>query len=70
MPVSAEPPSPMVPAAVVKQPLPLPLLLAWIGSFVAILALLSAAMIWREAIMHAWPPSLRLYDLFRLTARP
>ena len=70
MPISVEPPSPMAPPLAAKQPVPLALLLAWVGSVVVILALLAAAIVWRETVMQHWPPSIRLYSLLGLTARP
>jgi hypothetical protein len=35
--------------------------LAWVGSFVVIVLLGWAAYAGRTPIMHAWPPSIRLY---------
>jgi predicted Zn finger-like uncharacterized protein len=64
------PPTSLVPVPAPKPPSRLPLLLAWIGSAVVIVALLAAAFILRDAIMHGWPPSIRVYNLLGLTARP
>ena len=35
--------------------------LAWLASGVLLLALLAAALVWRQPAMQAWPPSQRLY---------
>jgi predicted Zn finger-like uncharacterized protein len=34
---------------------------AWVASFVVIVALLGAGYAWREDLMVAWPPSVRLF---------
>jgi predicted Zn finger-like uncharacterized protein len=74
-PVPEPPPQPPPHTALVPVPAPkpssrLPLLLAWIGSAVVILALLAAAFVLRDPIMRGWPPSIRVYSLLGLTARP
>jgi predicted Zn finger-like uncharacterized protein len=68
-PLPPPPPTALVPVRP-KTGSRLPLLLAWIGSVVVIVALLAAAFFLRDPIMHGWPPSIRVYSLLRLTARP
>ncbi len=54
---------PLVPPRAMPRQLagPLPLLLAWVGSFVLLAALAGVAVVWRAPIMQAWPPSGRLF---------
>jgi predicted Zn finger-like uncharacterized protein len=40
---------------------------AWLSSIAAVLALILALILAREPIMHAWPPSERLYNALGLT---
>jgi predicted Zn finger-like uncharacterized protein len=44
--------------------------LAWIVSVAAVLAMIWGAYAWREPIMDAWPPSMRLYAALGLTVLP
>ncbi len=37
------------------------LALAWLGSAMLIAALVMAALVFRKPVMHAWPPSIRLF---------
>lgn len=39
----------------------IPLAAAWIGSGALLAGLITAAVVWREPVMGAWPPSQRLY---------
>ncbi len=72
-PPEPEPAVPNVPARLVP-PLPerperhLPLLLAWVGSLVVVVAALVMAFVLREAVMQAWPPSQRVYGVLGLRA--
>ena len=52
-----------VPFDIEKQlrPSPAPLIAAWVVSAAVLAALVAAAIVWRDPVMHAWPPSLRLY---------
>ena len=69
-------PEPMTPLVAVAAPVPpppakrLPLLLAWVGSAVVILAALAAAFVLREPIMQKWPPSQRVYSALHLRPAP
>ena len=77
-PVPEPPPKPELPieaATVVPEPLvkrrfrnpakrPSALALAWVASACLLVALLTAGIIWRAPVMHAWPPSTRLYAWF------
>ena len=49
---------------------PSALLLAWVGSGLLIVALLAAAVVFREPIMRGWPPSQRVYGALHLRAAP
>ncbi len=44
--------------------------LAWAGSVVALMLLAWAAYAERTSIMHAWPPSIRVYAALGLIAYP
>ena len=46
----------------------LTLLLAWGGSVVLLVLLVAAALVWRDPIMRAWPPSTRLYTAIGFAA--
>ncbi len=56
------------------QPMPLrssggaALRIAWLASIAVILGLLWGAYAWRADVMADWPPSIRVYSLFGLTA--
>ena len=63
-------PTPMVAPLAEPPPRRLPLVLAWVGSLLVLAGLVAAAVVWREPVMAAWPPSIRLYALLRLTAHP
>ena len=39
---------------------------AWVASLLALVLLAGAAIAFRTPIMHAWPPSTRLYDAMGL----
>jgi hypothetical protein len=45
-------------------------LLAWIASLVLLGALAWAGIAWRTSVMHAWPPSERLYAALGLLRGP
>lgn len=49
---------------------PVPLRVAWIGTVLALLLLAAAAYVWRVELMHAWPPSQRLYNALGVTQTP
>lgn len=49
--------------------LPVPILLAWIGSLVLLGVLIWAMIAWRSDVMRIWPPSERLYSALRLLRR-
>ena len=49
--------------------LPVPVLLAWVGSLVLLGALAWAMIAWRLDVMRVWPPSERLYSAFGLLRR-
>ncbi len=56
--------------AVHAPPGRLALPLAWGGSLALLAAVAAAAVVWREPVMQAWPPSIRVYDALGLTAHP
>ena len=41
-----------------------PVLAGWALSLVLLVGIGAGALVWRQAIMHAWPPSTRLYAAF------
>ncbi|HUB49773.1 MAG TPA: zinc-ribbon domain-containing protein [Acetobacteraceae bacterium] len=58
-----------------RQPAPLPrepkgLAAAWVASVVVLAVLGWGLVAWRGDVMHAWPPSMRLYDLLGLVPQP
>ena len=69
-PAAAEIPARLVPPTPTPAPSVgrLPLLLAWAGSVAVIVAALAAALLLREPIMRAWPPSQRVYTALHLRA--
>ncbi len=46
------------------------LAIAWVMSVLAVIGGVAALVVWREAVMHAWPPSIRAYVAVGLAARP
>jgi predicted Zn finger-like uncharacterized protein len=44
--------------------------LAWIGSIALVLATIGAGYVWREQVMAAWQPSVRLYSALGLADAP
>ncbi len=60
MPPPTAPALPSSPAPARARPSP-PILLAWAASFLLLGFLVWAGIAWRAGIMHAWPPSERLY---------
>jgi len=67
-PPEPEPPQPPAAAAGgLRQRLPI--LLAWAASLVLLGALVWAMIAWRTGVMHAWPPSERLYAALGLLRR-
>lgn len=48
----------------------LSLLLAWLVSLLVLLAVVIALVVWRGPIMHAWPPSTRLYHAIGVEQAP
>ncbi len=66
--VAESPPAPLVPPPPPTPARRLPLLLAWIASFVVIAGALAAAIVFRAPISHAWPPSQRVYGALGLHA--
>ncbi len=42
-------------------------LVAWAVSLIVLLALVGGAFVWRAQIMHAWPPSARVYATLGLS---
>lgn len=49
--------------------LPVPVLLAWVGSLVLLGVLMWAMIAWRLDVMRVWPPSERLYSGLGLLRR-
>lgn len=47
-------------------PRPRGAILAWLVTLLVLVALLWAAFVYRDQVMHAWPPSARLYALLGL----
>lgn len=43
-------------------------LIGWVVSIAIVIGLCWAAVVWRDDIMHAWPPSERLYSALGLAA--
>ena len=60
-------PPPAVPMAAPAPPSRLPaLLVAWVASVALLAAALAGAYAGRSGVMHAWPPSARLYAMLGL----
>ena len=67
------PPAPRLSAMdrLASHPAPVPrrdgrLVAAWVASVVLLLAVVIGLIAWRGPIMHAWPPSIRLFDALGL----
>ncbi len=62
-PVFIEPEVPLVPLASAGTALrrPASLRLAWAASILVLVVGLVAAVVWRDRVARAWPPSLRVY---------
>lgn len=69
MPPPIAPALPPSPAPARARPSP-PILLAWTASFLLLGFLVWAGIAWRAGIMHAWPPSERLYAALGLLRGP
>ncbi len=69
MPPPTAPALPSSPAPARARPGP-PILLAWAASFLLLGFLVWAGIAWRAGIMHAWPPSERLYAALGLLRGP
>lgn len=69
-PVAMPKPTKLAAPAVRAPPGRLALPLAWGGSVALLAVVAAAAVVWREPVMQAWPPSIRVYDALRLTAHP
>jgi len=67
-PIAAAPQSPPATARI-RRPAP-PILLAWAASLALLGFLVWAGIAWRAGIMHAWPPSERLYAALGLLRGP
>jgi hypothetical protein len=67
---SPPPPTPLVSRERLQPTNRLALILGWVGSFVVIAGLIVAALVWRDPVMQAWPPSIRVYAALGLTAHP
>lgn len=68
--ITPNPPEPQPPSAAaggLRQRLPI--LLAWAASLVLLGAFVWAMIAWRTGVMHAWPPSERLYAALGLLRR-
>lgn len=59
-------PVPMAPLRGSRMPGRLPLLLAWGGSVLVLVLVITAAAVWREPVMRAWPPSERVFGALGL----
>lgn len=46
------------------------LAIAWVVSVLAVVGALAALVVWRDAVMQAWPPSSRAYVALKLAPRP
>lgn len=46
------------------------LAIAWVASVLAVIGAVAALVVWRDAVMQAWPPSIRAYAALKLAARP
>ena len=46
------------------------LAIAWVVSVLAVIGAVAALVVWRDAVMQAWPPSIRAYVALKLAARP
>ena len=46
------------------------LAIAWVASVLAVIGAVAALVIWRDAVMQAWPPSIRAYVGLKLAVRP
>jgi len=43
---------------------------AWVASFVVLALLVWSSVAWRAELMHAWPPSIRVFDAIGLGPAP
>ena len=59
-------PVPMAPLRRSRRSDRLPLLLAWGGSVLVLVLLITAAAVWRTPVMRAWPPSERVFGALGL----
>ncbi len=46
------------------------LAIAWVASVLAVIGVVAALVVWRDAVMQAWPPSIRAYVGLKLAVRP
>ena len=46
------------------------LAIAWVVSVLAVIGAVAALVVWRDAVMQAWPPSIRAYVALKLAVRP
>lgn len=46
------------------------LTIAWVASVLVVIGAVAALVMWRDAVMQAWPPSIRAYVALKLAARP
>lgn len=46
------------------------LAIAWVASVLLVIGAVAALVVWRDAVMQAWPPSIRAYAALKLAVRP
>ena len=46
------------------------LAIAWVASVLAVIGAVAALVVWRDAVMQVWPPSIRAYVGLKLAVRP
>lgn len=46
------------------------LAIAWVASVLVVIGAVAALVVWRDAVMQAWPPSIRAYAALKLAVRP
>lgn len=71
LPTPREPPEPMAVSSAVPEPPSTKggrlLLVAWLVSIVAVTGGIAALFVFRSALMHTWPPSIRLFALLGMS---
>ena len=69
LPAEVAPAAPLVSRPAARRRAP-GLALAWAASVLVVIAALGAAVVWRDQVAQAWPPSLRVYVALGLAHNP